>query len=266
MNGLWFDGHILTLSNGGTPARILEADRDLNGRVVIWERGASRYNRMFRDTIPKDKTYQVEVLLVADTWPEFTQMRDDWEQWHDWQRGTRTLTRLTDSGYWYVAEAVAAQPVWANPRGPSCVVTQAYELETMMWRGRDEKSASGAFAGAGSVNVACANNGNYPAWIRMDCTGVVNVPKWTIGSNYLEFSLDNDNATDLLEIVCTPPATAYLTPHDAGETGVYGYNTEGSTFSGMQLPANATTNVVLSATSGTATSVIYWYEWYNSLR
>ena len=36
-NGVWFNGRLLTLSNGGTTDRILIADRDINGRSALWE-------------------------------------------------------------------------------------------------------------------------------------------------------------------------------------------------------------------------------------
>lgn len=265
-NGVWFNGRLLTLSNGGTTDRILIADRDINGRSALWEQGASRYSRIYRDTFPGNREYTVEAQLLADTYAELSRLEESWASWHEWQTGRATLTRLTDNGHWYQASVVPKEPEFRRGPGFGCIVTQGYEFETPFWRTREERSATSAFNADTPVNVSCQNAGDVPAWVRMTLTGIVEDPKWAIGSNVVEFDLANTHANDLLEIRCQPPATAYKTPNGGAQASIYGYRTFETMFGLMQLPAKATTNVVLTAASGTPATSIYWYEWHNYLR
>lgn len=266
MNGLWFNGHLLTLSEGGTEDRVLVADRDIDGRVNVWERGISRYSRIYRDTVPEERVYTVEVQLFANTYPELTRLEDDWRRWHDWQDGKAQLTRLTDNGYWRIADVAPRAPEFGTRKGFSVMVTQSYEFEVPFWRSRDEKSASGAFDGATPATISCANQGDLPSWLRIAIVGLVDDPKFELGDYELEFDIENDHADDEIAVRCQPPATAYRTPNGGSQTSIYGYRTAASTFNLLQLPRKATTDVTLTATSGDATATLYWYEWYNGLR
>gem|GEM_PF-4912705 len=264
MNGLWFDGHVLTLNEGGTSDRILVAERDIDGREMIWDQGMSRYSRIFRDTVPAERTYTVEVQLVGNEYTDMTRLESDWRKWHSWQVGRATLIRLTEDGYAFVAQCVAGNPEFKR-KGFTSTVTQPYEFEVPFWRSREEKSASGAFNGVTPVNVACTNGGDIPAWIRVEVQGIIEDPKWEIGDYDLEFDIANTHANDLIEADCKPPATAYRTPNGGSQADLYGYRTAATQFGKMQLPVG-TSNVVLSAASGTPTTTIYWHEWYNGLR
>lgn len=143
-------------------------------------------------------------------------------------------------------------------------VSQPYQAADPWWRSESEQSASGNFNAATPVNIACANAGDMPTWIRAVIVGPVNKPRLTIGSYYVEVNL-NVGAGEGLEIVCRPPAEINYSVGSV-TTATFGYRTNGSWFNRVMLPASATTNAVLTATSGNGACTLYWYNLYGALR
>jgi len=260
VSSLVWNSNTLYTAAGGTATRTGFKERGFGAaeREVIWSDIGGTGLRVYRDTRLTAKVYEVEIWINAASKAALDDEIAQWEGWHRSSLGEKVLQRTTAGGDVYQLDAVALTPVWDEQFGPHAIrVVQRYEAAFPFWRSATETSATGDFVGATPVNVAVANVGTEAAWARYTVTGTVTDPKVANSlGDYVEVAVVMTGA-DVLAVNCKPHAT--ITYNAAN---YYGYRTAGSKF--FQVPAG-TTNVTLTAASGDATFVIYWYTYKESL-
>ena len=116
-----------------------------------------------------------------------------------------------------------------------------------------------------TVVISLTNSGDIPAWIHATITGVVNTPVLTLGSDSQTINKTTSNADDELRSDAKPNGTTRRSvryfENGAGD-GVGVATTSGSKFLKLATGANS---LKVSATSGTPTVKIQYYNYYRGL-
>jgi len=270
MQYIKWNSNLLWQINHGTPTRFL---RSLSGegwpvRENVIEQQGNLYANLFRGVRVRDKVLIADFDISPDPDPLHANLEAEvlqWENWHTSLMAAAVLEIMKDNGTILQLDAVPNTSSW-RPNGPNArVVTQSWISPAKWWRGATEQSASGTYNGGTPVTVSCTNAGTLPTWLRFDVTGVVDTPKVaTSEGNVVEINVDMTHANDALAIVCTPPATVTYTPNGGSATNYYGYRTSATTFTLMLLPVG-TTDLTLTASSGNAGFVAYWYNRFGAM-
>lgn len=269
MNALWFNSQLL-YQRGTTPTRDLVPDGEhglgFPPRILTFDQVGDPNAAIYRGSKDKPRVYAVTFSIKPDpsTKAGLDSEIAQWEGWHKRSIGEAVVKRLTENNNTYCLDAVARDPQWGRQSGFSTQVTQEYEAGSPYWRDESETSANEDYNGAGPETLSVENAGDVPAWVRFEIEGIVNTPRISLGSYYVEVNVNMTHANDLLEIRCKPPATIYYTPNGGSRTAYFGYRESGSELSRMQAEVGSN-SYSLTATSGTATCTAYWYNLYGSL-
>ena len=269
MQWIKWNGNLLYQVNGGTPTRDLQGDLGTGWprREIVIESQGNRYANSYRGVRSFDKVVTAELVVSTLYEPIKLNLEAEvrqWENWHNEFIELATLQVMMEGGTLLELDAVAHTPIWRDMGYSAKHVTQSWTSPSKYWRSVTESSEAGAFNDANPVTISCTNAGTVPAWLRIDITGVVDTPKLQVGTHVIELNLDMTHGNDNTAIVCTPPATVIYTPNGGPAEAAYGYRTSVSTFTLFQLPASATTDVTLTAATGTATVTLYWYDWFGT--
>jgi len=261
---LTFDSNTLYNADGTTPNYVFRAEQDVNGRVHMIEELGDLSLNLYRATTKKNRVYTVHFTLVADDTYSVAYLKNQWETWHTDVGGERTVERQTQSGAIRQLVAVPEDPEWGEEHANYIEVTQRYTAANPYWRAASESSNSANYDGATPVSLACNNQGDVAAWVRLVIDGAVDTPKVAYSTEWeLEFNLAL-SAGDELAITCQTPAAVWYTPNGGSAAAAYGYRTAATMFRKAKLPTG-NNNLTLTATSGTGLCTAYWYNLYESL-
>jgi len=264
---LMWNGHLIwdaDGSYGATPHRRLYAETDLNGRQNVIEELGDPMQNMYRGSKAQNRTYTIVVRMRAGGLYTITDLKAEWELWHRKGLGECAIERESENGVVLQLLAVAETPQWSDEGPTWATVTQTYTAAFPFWFSESESSASANFDGATPVSLACNNQGDVAAWVRLVIDGAVDTPKVAYSTEWeLEFNLAL-SAGDELAITCQTPAAVWYTPNGGSAAAAYGYRTAATMFRKAKLPAG-NNNLTLTATSGTGLCTAYWYNLYESL-
>jgi hypothetical protein len=212
--------------------------------------------------------YEIDVILNrnSNSYTALETAIGTWEDWHNPELGQGYIKRVTANAATRCLDCVPETPEWGDMVGNSITVHQVYTAAWPWWRTETASTANSAFDGATPVAVSCANGGDIPSPVYAVITGVIATPKITASDGtYIEVNKTTANADDTLIINCRPSGTNRLTvkyyAHGAG-AGVFCGVTSASR--PISHPTG-TTNLTLTAASGTATIAFSWYLYYGSL-
>jgi len=269
MEAIWWNGDKIYESQNGTPTRLKQSEEGLGfpPRVLTFDEFAAPAMNTYRGMKYANRVYTVTYKVAPDPYTKegLDAELAQWHNWHDPANGECVLRRLTAANNNYYLDAVARAPeIGRADGGFTRLITQSYEAASPFWRSASESSATDNYNGATPVNITVANAGETEAWMRFVITGIVNAPKLTFGDYEIEINVNMTHANDVLAIVCEVPASVLYTPNGGSATKYYGYRSNATNFNGFKAAAGNNT-VTLSATSGTAACVVYWYNYYGTI-
>lgn len=232
-----------------------------------------RLSDTYRGTLYKEREYSFTALLLSSTAGGLEGIKSSWADWHDTELGEGQLKRVTYRGLTRVLDCIPAAATYRPDRNSqiSEFVTQVYVAAMPWWRDATLTTASGAFTGSTAATISCANAGDIPAWVKIAVTGVVSKAKFANSDgDTMQITGSAGDATDEIVFKTMPHGTYGQTVRmwDKGvaSAGTSGYSwmrlTAGSKY--LTLP-KGTHNVTITATSGNATVLLSWYNYYGSL-
>ncbi len=252
-----FDGFIIWESGRGTSAW-LETEDDTTDREMVFDQISRPGRSLYRQTLQGQRHYRVTVTIHRQTQALLQLIVAEWRRVHQ-VNGERVLERVAASGRRFYLDCVPTEPKIQYITPWTVHIEQEYVSAKPYWRGELD-SLTTAFDNATPVTADCANGGDTATWLGATITGEVVNPLITLASG-VEVGLNYTVAAgETLIIQAEPPAEMLL-----NNVNVYGYRTEDTNLNGFCLSVGSS-NVTLTATSGTGGCTLWWYPLYEGFR
>ncbi len=127
-----------------------------------------------------------------------------------------------------------------------------------------QKTATGNFNGANTVNISCSNSGDWPAYPEITYAGPVNHPKVTDAyGNVLEIE-NNVPTGGTLKIVIASQKFGITYTYGGTSVSWLGYRSGESQLVFVKPNAPSAHNLKFTATSGTGAITVKWYDRYST--
>lgn len=226
----------------------------------------NRLGHAYRAMAYAVREYGFKFHLIGTNATGLDALKGTWRGYHNTEFGQGYVKRVTAGGTTRCLDCIPLATEWEENKGFTVTGDQRYLAAWPWWRSEAVSTAADAFNGTNAVTVTCTNGGDIPSPVYAVITGVIETPKITASDGtYIEVSKTTANADDTLIINCRPYGTNRLTvkyyEHGAG-AGVF------CAVTGNSRPIShptGTTNMTLTAASGTATIDFSWYLYYGSL-
>ncbi len=226
----------------------------------------NRLGHAYRAMAYAVREYGFKFHLIGTNAAGLDTLKGTWRGYHNTELGQGYVKRITAGGTTRCLDCIPLATEWEEDKGYTVTGDQKYLAAWPWWRTETASTANRALEGATPVAVSCANGGDIPSPVYAVITGVIATPKIAASDGtYIEVNKTTANADDTLIINCRPYGTNRLTvkyyAHGAG-AGVFCGVTSASR--PISHPTG-TTNLTLTAASGTATIAFSWYLYYGSL-
>lgn len=225
-----------------------------------------RLAKRYQTTGNYSREYGFDCLLMGTSFSDLQDKIENWEDWHDPEKGEGYIQRTTYNGHVRCLDCIPLDPEWQQPEGTNIVVTQRYLAANPWWRDATATTVSLVTSNSATVYATTSNVGSIPAFTTITITGIVKRPKLTDESTgeWIEVRKSTSNADDEIRIDGRPSQlTAKYYEHGAGD-GVHVALQPGSRF--ITIPTGShSLSFTATSTSGNVTALVSYYQYYRSL-